>query len=69
VIAQYLTGRTTAIPFIPFSWDFDSGFLLASHEQGRYRLTLRRDWFGMTQRQGMGANRESGTAWTAAGVR
>ena len=66
VIAQYLTGSTLADPFITFSWDFDSGFVLASLERSRYRLTLRRDWFSMHQRQGMGANRESGSAWTAA---
>ena len=68
VIAQYLNGYTWINPFIPFKWDFDAGFLLASYEQGRYRLTLRRDWFGMQQVKGMGANRETGSAWTAAAM-
>jgi hypothetical protein len=68
VIAQYLRGETWIDPFIPFEWDFDAGFLMASVEQGRYRLTLRRDWFGMQQRRGFGANRETGSAWTAAAL-
>ena len=68
LIAQYLSGSTWINPVVPFLWDYDSSFLLASYEQGRLRFTVRRDWFGMQQLKGFGANRQSGSAWTAATI-
>jgi hypothetical protein len=68
LIGQYLSGGTSINPFRPLSWGFDSGFVLASLEQGQYRFTLRRDWFAMTQLGGQTRNRETGSAWTAAAM-
>ena len=68
LIAQYLRGDTYINPYLPILWDFDSGFVLASVEQGRYRFTLRRDWFSMSQQGGWAQNGETGSAWTAAAM-
>lgn len=69
LIAQALTGETWIDPFIPFKWEFDSQFLLASYEWHGNRLTLRRDWFNMQQTKGMGSGSDSGHAWTVAAGR
>jgi hypothetical protein len=70
VVAQWLAGRTYAGPRLswgrPMDNDFDTCFVLLTRVWGGHRLSVRREWFAVDDRDTNAAdpNEEDGDAWT-----
>lgn len=69
VLAQVMSGRTVMgyVPFHDLIADYRSWYVLASHQRGQHRFSVRYDWFAVKDRDGQAAdpNEEYGQALAA----